>query len=118
MTAVHGIFRKSLDGTARVMPGDGTQPADINTLTCDATFTLKPDGGFDPLPSNADGTNVNAGTVQVTGITGTTDANVIAALLNTVAALPTPLAPSARWTVTYTALQAASAGSRAVLATY
>lgn len=115
--AVHGIFRNTLTGAPRAMPGDGTQPADIATLACDATFTLKPDGGFDPSPSNA-GASVNSDTVTVTAITNTTDANAIATLLNTVAAIPTPLAPNVRWTVTYAALLAASAGSRIVLTVY
>ena len=114
MAAVHGIFRNTLTGAARAMPGDGTQPADIGTLACDATFQLKSDGGFIGVPSNA-GTNASSGTCTVTAITNTTDANAIATLLNTVAALPSPVSPAARWTVTYAALLAASGGSRIVL---
>ncbi len=117
MAAFHGQFRNTLTGQARSMPGDGAQPADIGTLACDATFQLKPEGGFIPVPSNA-GTNVSSGTVLVTAITGTTDPGYVIGLLITVAALPLPVSPTQKWTCTLAALQAASAGARLVLTPY
>ena len=111
--AFHGVFRRSSDGTLRIMPNDGSVPADINSLTCDCTLQLLSDGRFVAVPG--DNAGVNSATCKVTSITGTTDANYIASLLNTVAAIPTPLAPTARWSVSLSALQAASAGSRIVL---